>query len=155
RGVEKLIRISHGGGEKKGRADAYYGNAIIEFEKSLSATLEEARTQLCEYVAGAWQKDMAPTPMLAIASDGISWIIYRPVLAAGAQASPETVSLEELRTLKVGEDTLDSFWLWLTSFLFREQQIEPTAERFRLDFGAGVLYADSIASLKHAWAKVN
>jgi hypothetical protein len=40
RGVEKLIRIDHAAGQKRGRADAYYGNAIIEFEKSLSATLE-------------------------------------------------------------------------------------------------------------------
>ena len=33
RGVEKLIRISRPTGVKKGHADAYYGNAIIEFEK--------------------------------------------------------------------------------------------------------------------------
>ena len=40
RGIEKLIRIDQASGQKRGRADAYYGNAIIEFEKSLSATLE-------------------------------------------------------------------------------------------------------------------
>lgn len=87
RGVEKLIRISQANGEKRGRADAYYGNAIIEFEKSLLATLEEAKTQLCEYVAGTWQKDKDRHPLLAIASDGLNWIIYRPVLAAGAKRS--------------------------------------------------------------------
>jgi hypothetical protein len=38
RGVEKLIRIQQPTGVKRGRADAYYGNAIIEFEKSLEAT---------------------------------------------------------------------------------------------------------------------
>src|SRR5229473_8587736 len=47
RGVEKLIRIKTAEGEKRGHADAYYGNAIIEFEKSLKATLEEAEEQLC------------------------------------------------------------------------------------------------------------
>jgi len=31
RGVEKLIRIKSAGGEKRGHADAYYGNAIVEF----------------------------------------------------------------------------------------------------------------------------
>ena len=50
RGIEKLLRISRPSGVKKGRADAYYGNAIIEFEKSLSATLAEAEGQLREYV---------------------------------------------------------------------------------------------------------
>src|SRR6266550_2729116 len=79
RGVEKLIRIDQPKGEKRGRADAYYGNAIIEFEKSLSSTLEEAKTQLCEYVAGTWQKDKSHRPLLAIASDGINWIVYRPI----------------------------------------------------------------------------
>jgi hypothetical protein len=156
RGVEKLIRISQPTGEKRGRADAYYGNAIIEFEKSLSATLEEAKGQLCEYVAGTWQKDEAPRSLLAIASDGITWKIYRPVLAAGEKPSPETVSLDELRDFKVGEDTLPAFWLWLTSLLFRPQQVEPTAERFQLDFGTwSPLYREGMASLKRAWTKVS
>ena len=35
RGVEKVIRIDQAAGQKRGRADASYGNAIIEFEKSL------------------------------------------------------------------------------------------------------------------------
>lgn len=78
RGVEKLIRINQPTGEKRGRADAYYGNAIIEFEKALPATLAEAEGQLREYVAGTWQKDNAPRSLLAIASDGINWRLYRP-----------------------------------------------------------------------------
>src|SRR6266404_3268408 len=142
RGIEKLIRIKLPEGEKRGRADAAYGNAIIEFEKSLSATLEEAEGQLREYVAGTWQKDKTHRSLLAIASDGINWKIYRPVLAAGTEPTPETVTLEELRPFKVSEGSLGGFWLWLTSFLFREQQIEPTAERFQLDFGVGLLYGD-------------
>lgn len=155
-GVEKLIRINRPSGEKRGHADAYYGNAIIEFEKSLSATLEEAEGQLCEYVAGTWQKDGSSRSLLAIASDGIVWKIYRPVLAAGTKPSPETVSLEELREFKVAEESLGAFWLWLTSLLFRQQQIEPTAERFQLDFGAwSPLYREGMAALKRAWARVS
>ena len=156
RGVENLIRISKPTGVKKGRADAYYGNAIIEFEKSLSATLAEAEGQLREYVAGTWQKDNAPRPLLAIASDGINWKIYRPVLAAGAKPTPDTILLDELFSFKLGDDTLGAFWLWLTSLLFRPQQIEPTAVRFRLDFGASSpLYREAMASLKKAWGKFN
>ncbi len=156
RGIEKLIRISRPEGEKKGRADAYYGNAIIEFEKSLAATLAEAEGQLREYVAGTWQREDKPRSLLAIASDGINWKIYRPVLPAGAQPTPETVTLDELRSFKVAEDSLGAFWLWLTSFLFRPQQIEPTAERFQLDFGAwSPLYREGMVALKRAWAKVS
>ena len=156
RGVEKLIRISRISGQKKGHADAYYGNAIIEFEKSLTSTLEEAEGQLKEYVAGTWQKDTTRSPILAIASDGINWRIYRPSVAAGEEPTPETVILDELRDFKVTENTLDAFWLWLTSFLFRPQQIEPTAERFQLDFGSwSPLYRDGMVALKRAWAKVS
>lgn len=156
RGVEKLIRIVRSSGVKKGRADAYYGNAIIEFEKSLSATLEEAKHQLCEYVAGTWQKEKLPRPMLAVASDGIRWIVYRPVLPAGEDPVPENILLDELRDFKVAEDTLGAFWLWLTSFLFRPQQVDPTAERFQLDFGSwSPLYREGMASLKRAWRKVS
>jgi hypothetical protein len=156
RGVEKLIRIGHTSGVKKGRADAYYGNAIIEFEKSLTATLEEAKHQLCEYVAGTWQKEKSGIPMLAVASDGIRWVVYRPVLPAGEEPTTENILLDELRDFSVAEDTLGTFWLWLTSFLFRPQQVEPTAERFQLDFGSwSPLYREGMASLKRAWSTVS
>jgi len=110
---------------------------------------------LREYVAGTWQKEKVPRPLLAIASDGIEWKLYRPVLTAGSKPLPENVTLEELRPFKVSEETLGSFWLWLTSFLFREQQMEPTAERFRNDFGQSLLFGDSMAALKRAWGKVS
>jgi methylase of polypeptide subunit release factors len=157
RGVEKLIRIQQPTGVKRGRADACYGNAIIEFENSLKATLSEAEVQLREYVAGTWQKqnDEVPRSILAIASDGIEWRLYRPVLAAGERPSPETVTLELIRPFKLTEKSLGAFWLWLTSLLFRPQQIEPTAERFQWDFGTSLLYGESMVALKKAWARVN
>lgn len=56
----------------------------------------------------------------------------------------------------MAEDSLGDFWLWLTSLLFRPQQIEPTAERFQLDFGTwSPLYREGMAALKRAWAKVS
>ncbi len=155
RSVEKLIRIDQPTGVKRGRADSCYGNAIIEFEKSLSATLAEAERQLREYVAGIWQKDETHRSILAIASDGIEWRLYRPVLAAGEVPTPETISLELIRPFKLTGESFSAFWHWLTSFLFRPQQIEPTAERFQWDFGTSLLYGESMATLKKAWAKVN
>ncbi len=181
RGVEKLIRITTTEGRRRGHADAYYGNVIIEFEKSLQATLTEAEEQLREYVAGTWQSDVEnrrpPIPMaaegavrgngarenegnnrslLAVASDGVNWRTYRPVAPEGGPSDPDDVSLDVLREFRLTDDTLDAFWLWLTSVLFREQQIEPTAERFRLDFGSwSPLYRDGMAALKKAWAKVS
>lgn len=158
RGVEKLIRIDQAAGQKRGRADAYYGNAIIEFEKSLSATLEEAKRQLCEYVAGTWQKEKRESlrPLLAIATDGIRWIRYRPVLPEGKEPTPENVVLDELSDFTLTDETLGEFWLWLTSLLFREQQLEATAEQFQLEFGSqSFQFHEGMAALKRAWAKVS
>lgn len=158
-GVEKLIRIKTSYGEKRGHADAYYGNAIIEFEKSLKATLHEAETQLREYVSGSWPKpNENARSMLAIASDGVQWRIYRPRLTAGASREPfpEQLELDLLRDFKLSEETLGDFWLWLTSILFRPQQIEPTAQRFQLDFGSwSPLYRQGMVALEKAWAKIS
>ncbi|MBS1767199.1 MAG: hypothetical protein JST05_07355 [Acidobacteria bacterium] len=154
-GAEKLIRITSDTRVKSGRADSYYGNAIIEFEKSLSATLGEADEQLQEYIAGSWQKDGHATAMVAIASDGVVWRIYRPALSTSGPIRKENVRLDLLRELSISEESLGEFWLWLTSFLFRPQQVEPTAEQFKLDFGSwSPLYRDGMSSLKRAWAQV-
>src|SRR5690606_22308424 len=53
-GAERGIRIERSGASTTGRADTYYGHAVIEFETSLKATGEHAKEQLCDYVAGIW-----------------------------------------------------------------------------------------------------
>ena len=155
RGVEKLIRIRKAHGEKRGYADEYYGNAIIEFEKSLKATLNEAEEQLREYTSGSWPKEEEnASSLLAIASDGVNWRIYRPKLLAPNQQKPypKDIGLDLLRDFKLAENTLGDFWLWLTSLLFRPQQIEPTTERFQLDFGFwSPLYRQGMVALEKAW----
>ena len=71
-GVEKLARIDTGTGTKRGRIDAYHGNAVIEFERSLKATGDEAERQLREYTAGVWKKE-GRRQLVCVASDGILW----------------------------------------------------------------------------------
>ncbi len=158
RGVEKRIRIRMAKGERRGHVDAYYGNAIIEFERSLKATLGDAEEQLREYVSGSWPKaEENVGALIAIASDGVTWRAYRPrLLRETWEPRPEDVELDLLRELKLSEDMLGDFWLWLTSVLFRPQQIEPTAERFQLDFGSwSPLYRQGMVALKKAWARVS
>lgn len=75
---------------------------LIEFEKSLSAKLKEAEGQLREYVAGTWQLDKdTRRSLIAIASDGVNWNIYRPVLLAGAKPTPETVTLQSVASQEI------------------------------------------------------
>jgi hypothetical protein len=97
-GVEKFIRIDTAAGEKRGRIDSYYGNAVIEFERSLKATGARAEQQLREYVSGVWAKEAKPPrPLIAIASDGICWRTYRPTLVSGNGGKPKAGASRWLR----------------------------------------------------------
>lgn len=154
-GVEKIVRVDTAKGQKRGYIDSYYGNAVIEFENSLKATGTHAEQQLREYVAGVWAEEGTKRPLIAIASDGISWKTYRPRLGPGKTPTAEHVKLEELRSLTLSDATLAEFWLWLTSLLFRPQSIFPSIEQFRLDFGvASPAFRDAIDALHTAWAAV-
>jgi len=138
-GTEKIVRIDTALGQKSGRMDSYYGNAVIEFEKSLKATGKEAESQLQEYTAGLWSSEPTPPrPLIAIASDGVTWRVYLPRLSdkGKGKIKPEDIELELTRELVVTEDTLADFWLWLTSLLFRPGGVAASSEQFRLDFGA-------------------
>jgi hypothetical protein len=154
-GVEKIVRIRTLDGEKRGRIDSYYGNAVIEFENSLRATGAHAEEQLREYIAGVWAKEGTDRPLIGITSDGITWKTYRPRLE-GRAVRPDNVKLQQLRTLTLSEATLADFWVWLTSLLFRPQSVFPSVDQFRLDFGVSSLaFQDSIEALGRAWSAVS
>ena len=156
-GVEKLVRISTAaGGTKRGFVDAYHGNAIIEFENSLKATEAHALDQLREYTSALWNTEGRGRQFVCVLSDGINWKTYRPTAKpAKGKFTPGDVELQELRVLTLADDTLADFWLWLTSLLFRPARTEPSAERFRVDFGAtSPAFADAMESLYKAWDAV-
>ena len=156
-GVEKFVRIDTGSGIKRGRIDAYHGNAVIEFEKSLKATGDEAERQLREYTAGVWKKE-GRRQLICVASDGILWKTYRPrpVSEKKTTFTPKDIVLEPLRTIEVKEETLGDFWIWITSLLFRPSRTVPSAERFRVDFGAtSPAFADAMEALSKAWVVVS
>jgi len=154
-GVEKLVRIdTTGGGSKRGFVDAYHGNAVIEFENSVKATEAHALEQLREYTSALWNAEgRGKRQFVCVLSDGIIWKTYRPTMKfTKGRLTPEDVELQKLRDLTLSEETLADFWIWLTSLLFRPSRTEPTAERFRVDFGAtSPAFADALEALSHAW----
>ncbi|MGO4883733.1 MAG: N-6 DNA methylase [Bryobacteraceae bacterium] len=156
-GIEKAIRIELCEGAKRGRIDSYYGNAVIEFERSLTATGRVAEQQLREYCAGVWAREGTPYhPLVAIASDGLVWKTYRPTLPSNLVEPPRSgdVALEPLRELTVTESTLFDFYVFLNTLLFRTGQVVPSAEQFRQDFGKESLaYGDAIETLGRAWRR--
>ncbi len=153
RGAETSLRIRTPEKEKRGRADTLYGSAVIEFEKSLKQTLSEAERQLREYVAAIWQSEPTSRRNLgAVATDGIQWRIYRPVLPEGKALIPENIVLGLPREITLKDDTLHDFYRWLVHFLFRPAQFEPTSEEIREDFGSySHLFDEGLATLRRAW----
>ena len=153
RGAETSLRIKTPEKDKRGSADTLYGSAVIEFEKSLKQTLSEAERQLREYVAGIWQSEPTSRRNLdAVATDGIRWRIYRPVLPDAAALVPENIVLDLRREIQLKDDTLNDFYSWLNLFLFRPSQLEPTSEAIREDFGSySHLFHEGLASLRRAW----
>jgi type I restriction-modification system DNA methylase subunit len=156
-GIEKAVRIQLPERAKKGHIDSYFGNAVIEFEYSLRATGEIAERQLREYCAGVWAKEGRPfRPLLAVASDGVVWKTYRPSLPLNLEETPKPgdVTLEPLRELTVSDSNLFGFYLFLSTLLFREGQVVPSAEQFRQDFGRESLaYGDAMETLAIAWRR--
>jgi hypothetical protein len=153
RGAETSLRIRTPEKEKRGRADTLYGSAVIEFEKSLKQTLSEAERQLREYVAAIWQSEPTSRRSLdAVATDGIHWRIYRPLLPENAALVPENIILKLRREILLKDDTLHDFYRWLNLFLFRPSQLEPTSEAIREDFGSySHLFDEGLATLRRAW----
>ena len=132
KGAETSLRITTPARVKRGSADTVYGSAVVEFERNLKHTLAEAERQLQEYVAGIWQAEPTWRRSLdAVATDGIRWRIYRPVLPEGVDLVPANIILELRREISLSEDTLDDFYRWLNVFLFRPSHLEPTSEAIR------------------------
>src|SRR5262249_46871556 len=129
-GIENVVRINLGEKTKRGRIDAYHGNALIEFEKSLRATEEHAKQQLRENRSGTRAREGTKRlRLVCIGYDGIFWKVFAPRLRAKASCDPEPddVELEAIRTIVVSEATLGDFWIWLTGLLFRDSRTYPSA----------------------------
>lgn len=97
------------------------------------------KAQLKEYVSGIWNSENPPQrPLLAIATDGIVWQVYRPSVDGKERKriTASDIQLGLLRELSLSTSTFTDYWIWLTGLLYRHQQTIPTADQFRIDFGA-------------------
>ena len=160
-GAERAVDIATSGREliKRGSVDAYYGDLIIEFERSLGATRAEAEAQLREYCSGLWNEEERRRSYICIATDGLQWVIYYPFAdkSEEKQLRPEDIRLEKKETINLTADqsTHESFFLFLNRVFFREGRLNPTVENFRRDFGVeSLLYASVQTELTAAFEAV-
>jgi hypothetical protein len=155
-------KISAYEGEKcrvlRGRADALYGNLLIEFERGSAGWLKQAKKQLQRYLAilasNGETKDYYFVP---IASDGISFIVFAPkeTPTPPTTRQPEEIEIEEVESFNLDQREAQEFYFWLDRYFLREHKREPRTENFLEDFGtsspgfrsASSLWLEAIAAI--------
>jgi len=176
-GVEKPLRAPQTDLVLRGRADALFGNVVVEFERDLTdrRRMEEAQGQLRRYVATLWSEESpdARAPYLCIATDGVRFSAWTPVLddLTAPAIQPEAVRLEPVDQLDAGQlERPGDLYFWLDRYLLRRERMSPRTENIVRDFGPqshafhvvardltalwkGVRERDEFAVLYSAWEK--
>lgn len=141
----------------RGRVDAFLGNLIIEFKKSLNdRSLVEAESEVKRYVSILWSKQAASRPKyLALVTDGDSFRAFRPRAPSNQlELLPDEIVLDavdsaELTTLNPG----DAF-VWLDRYALTKNLKPVTTESFSKEFGLNKPgHKDAASYLKEAWKK--
>lgn len=141
-GVEKYLKVRHKDALVRGRADELFGNVIIEFERDLTerGKLAEAEGQLQKYVACLWSQEPASarTRYLCLASDGVRFQLYTPVLVEVGKVSisPGEVGLKSVDQIDAGRtEPPRELYYWLDRYLLRKEILAPRSENIVKDFG--------------------
>jgi hypothetical protein len=141
-GIEKYVKVRQKDRILRGRADELFGNVVIEFEGDLTRKdkQEESEGQLKKYLACLWSEELPEqrTKYLALAADGILFVVYTPILKDPAKASPlpEDVSLEPVETMDAAKlEPARELYFWLDRYLLRREILAPRTENIVKDFG--------------------
>lgn len=158
KGTEKLVRLQRKGKPGKGFIDAYYGDAVIEFEANLDKMREEAQRQLKEYIAGLWEKKGQPFPLNGIATDGLKWELYYPLRAENATRpwNSEHIELKLVESRVVKPEQAEDFYFWMSRLFLRDSLLTPTVQSFEEDFGLkSTAFNDAFLVLAEAFDKLS
>ena len=142
----------------RGRADALYGNLLIEFERGAAGWLKQAKRQLQRYMAIlAKNVETRDYYFIPIASDGISFVVFAPEEGPSPPVTPESaeIQLEQVEVFNLDQRQPHEFYFWLDRYFLREHKREPRTENFLEDFGpsspafrsASSLWLEAIAGL--------
>ncbi len=139
-GIEKYLKVKQKDRILRGKADNLFGNVIIEFETDIAKKRAEAEDQLGRYVAIVWSQEGpdARRPYLCIATDGVHFVTYSPVVAdrSKTETAPDDVKLQVLEEANWAELKPHEVFYWLDRYFLRKAVLPPTTETIVRDFGA-------------------
>lgn len=128
-GVEKYISVKQKDIILRGRIDALYGNLIIEFEKDLRKSFNEALEQLKRYTSYLIQSGEKAN-YLCLATDGILFHIYLPKIK-----SDKEIELEEIERIDLTKTDPYQAYFFIDRYFFRKTKLHPKTEEIVRDFG--------------------
>lgn len=131
RGSEKNIKAAVGNNSMiiRGRPDALFGNAIIEFKEELTGSRpEDANDQLRRY-ALILHSNGDKADYIGIATDGQLFVAYSTLVENG-----ET-QLTEIERIDIRSAQPMNFFYWLDRYFLRKKPLKATSEYFVKDFG--------------------
>jgi type I restriction-modification system DNA methylase subunit len=147
-GVEKYVSVKNKDILLKGRIDTLYGNLIIEFEKDLQKTVDEACDQLKRYTSCLFQSG-DKTNYLCLATDGILFNVYLPKI------TESKVELEEIEKIDLKKIEPYQAYFWLDRYFFRKTQLHPKTEEIVKDFGIkSPAFKYCLNSLEQVWNNI-
>jgi len=139
--IEKFVDFKGKVVVSRGRIDSLMGNVLIEFESDVRKKKEEAEDQIRKYISILWNTEIKEIGIkvnyLAIASDGVTFYVYRPETSIEGEIAAEDISLIPIEEFTIEDKTARDFLIWLDyTFLSKEPRI-PSTEDFKLKFGVG------------------
>lgn len=141
----------------RGRVDAFLGNLIIEFKKSLNErALDEAVSEIKRYVSILWSKQQrSRTRYIALATDGDTFVAFRPRTSTSEmEILPDEVILDQVDSAELTELKPGDAFVWLDRYTLTKTLASVTTERFAKEFGLNKPgHRDAELFLKEAWRK--
>jgi len=136
---------------KGSKPDAVTGNVIVEFEDNLSLVSEvrEAESQLKNYVKELYSQN--PRRYWAIASDGIRFILYKPLVRDG------DVILERIDEIDVTKTDPRRFYWFIYEYFFEERfliELKPEDFVLRVGYGSRV-FREMMNLLRSLWNRIS
>jgi type I restriction-modification system DNA methylase subunit len=148
-GVEKYVSVKNKDIILRGRIDALYGNLIIEFEKDLRKSLNEALEQLKQYTSYLIQSG-EKTNYLCLATDGILFNVYLPKIK-----SDNEIELEDIEKIDLTKIAPYDAYFYLDRYFFRKAKLHPKTEDIVRDFGIkSPAFKYSLNTLELIWNSI-
>ena len=117
----------------------------------LNKTLTEAKEQLKRYTAILWNKEKYRVNYLAIASDGITFYVFRPRTSKETDIEEEDITLDEINRISFKFYKPEDIFFWLDRYFLSKELLIPKTEQFSREFGSrSSLFKDVKSDLEDA-----